>query len=296
LAYIPPVEPLVEPSVESPDSDTVDFRAIVRLLWRYRRPVVLTTLVFGVLSLVGALFMKPYFKAEATLVYVHNKGMGNGQGSLDEALGGLASLAGMNLMGAGTEDSEALAVLDSRHLAEEFIQRNDLIPVLLRNAKKRPTMWLAVRQFKEGVLTVHKDPRKDTTTVMITWRDAQQAADWCNGFVALANEVIRKRTMEESSRNIAYLNEQILKTSDLDLRRVLYDILESETKTLMLANARAEYAFQVVDPAVTPEIKAGPHRSLVVLGGLILGFALAGGFAFAHDRYQRYRRAQPPTS
>ena len=289
MAYIPPVE--------SEEVETVDFRTFMGLMWRYRRSVAVTCVVFGLASLGLALFLQPYFKADTVLVYVHDKGMGNGQGSLDEALGGLASLAGMNLMGAGAEDSEALAVLDSRRLAEEFIERNHLVPVLLRNSRKRPTMWRAVRRFKEdGVLLVHKDPRKDTTTVTITWKDPQQAAEWANGFAALANEVIREHTVDESSRNIAYLNEQIAKTTAVDLRRMLYDILEGQTKTLMLANAREEYAFQVVDPAVVPEIKAGPHRSLIVLGGLVLGLALAGGFAFAHDRYRRQRHAPQQAS
>jgi uncharacterized protein involved in exopolysaccharide biosynthesis len=289
MAYIPP-------PVESEEVDSVDFRSLVRLMWRYRRMVFVVCLVFGVASLVLALFMKPYFKSDVVLVYVHDKGMGSGQGSLDEALGGLASLAGMNMMGGASDDSEALAVLESKYLAQEFIERNNLVPVLLRNAKKRPTMWRAVKLFKDGVLEVHKDPRKDTTTVTVTWGDPQQAAAWANGFAALANQVIREHTIEESTRNVVYLNQQITKTSDVDLRRVLYDILESETKTLMLANARSEYAFQVVDPGVVPELKAGPHRSLVVLGGLMLGFLLAGCTAFAHDRFRQQRHASHPTS
>jgi uncharacterized protein involved in exopolysaccharide biosynthesis len=287
LAYVQPL-----PAVPAEEVDGIDFRALVRLGWRYRLVIAVSCLVFGLLSLVLALFMEPYFRAETVLVYVHDKGMGAGAGSLDTALGGLASLAGMNMMGADTEDQQAMAVLDSRHLAEEFIQRNQLIPVLLRNSKKRPTMWRAVQQFKDGVLQVHKDPRKGVTTIDVVWRDPQQAAQWANQFAALTNEAVRKHTIDESSRNIAYLNEQIAKTNDVDLRRLLYDILETETKTLMLANARADYAFQIVDPAVAPEIKAGPHRSLVVLGGLVLGFMLAGGYALADDRLKQYRRAR----
>lgn len=285
MSFIQPIQ--VEEEVE-----TLDFRGIVRLFWRYRRTVILTCVVSLALSLVMALMTEPYYRATTVVTYVHAKGMGQGAGNFEQAIGGLASLAGMNLLGPGQEDSEALAVLDSNRLAAEFIQRNNLMPVLLRNAKKTPTMWRAVKQLKEGVLQVHKDPRKGVTTIVVVWRDAQEAARWANGIAALANEEIRKRTIDESTRNVTYLNEQVAKTSDVDLRRVLYDILESETKTLMLANARAEYAFQVVDPAVAPEIKAGPHRSLIVLGGLLLGLLLSGGYAIARDRYQHYRRAQ----
>ena len=274
------------------DVDAINFAAIVRLIWQYRRLVGALTFAFTLIALVLALLTTPYFRAEAVLTYVHDKGMGEKEGSLDDALAGMASLAGMNLLSGGTDDQEALAVLDSRHLAEEFIQRNDLIPVLLKNSKKTPTMWRAVKQFKDGVVVIHKDPRKGTTTVAVVWKDAKLAAQWANAYVALVNDVIRRRAMDEASQNIVYLNEQIAKTNDVDLRRILYNIIESEQKTLMLASGRDEYAFQVVDPAVPPEIKAGPHRSLIVLAGLVLGFCLGGGIAFVRDRLARHRQAR----
>jgi hypothetical protein len=96
------------------------------------------------------------------------------------------------------------------------------------------------------------------TVVAIDWTDPATAAQWANGFVALANELLRTRALVESKRNIAYLNDQISKTDVVELRRVLYGLIESETKTLMLANGRPEYAFRVVDPAVPPELKTRP--------------------------------------
>jgi uncharacterized protein involved in exopolysaccharide biosynthesis len=42
----------------------------------------------------------------------------------------------------------------------------------------------------------------------------------------------------------------------------------------MLANVRMEFAFTVIDPAVPPERKDHPKRSLYVLFGLFLGFAI----------------------
>jgi uncharacterized protein involved in exopolysaccharide biosynthesis len=60
----------------------------------------------------------------------------------------------------------------------------------------------------------------------------------------------------------------------VEVQRSIYNLIESETKTLMLANVRTEFAFTVIDPAVPPERKYRPHRSLYVLFGLFLGFAI----------------------
>jgi uncharacterized protein involved in exopolysaccharide biosynthesis len=54
----------------------------------------------------------------------------------------------------------------------------------------------------------------------------------------------------------------------------MYSLIESETKTLMLANGRVEYAFAVVDPARIPEHRERPKRSLMAATGLALGMVV----------------------
>jgi LPS O-antigen subunit length determinant protein (WzzB/FepE family) len=69
----------------------------------------------------------------------------------------------------------------------------------------------------------------------------------------------------------------------------MYNLIENETKTLMLANARSEYAFTLVDPAVTPEVRIRPRRTLMVLIGLLVGGLLGMVIAFAHGSFARYK-------
>ena len=56
------------------------------------------------------------------------------------------------------------------------------------------------------------------------------------------------------------------------MRAVLYNLLESE-KQAMLANVNEDFALSVIDPAVAPETREKPNRTLIVaLGGLCGGF------------------------
>jgi hypothetical protein len=217
-----------------------------------------------------------------------------GAGALATELGGLASLAGVDIATGGLGNMQtAAAVLESHHLAEEFIRRNGLLPELKRASSRNSTLWRATEFFKKGVLTIVKDQRKGVTTVTIQWTDPATTERWANGYVALANELLRNRALEEATHNIAYLNEQLAKSNDVELRKVMYSLIENETKTLMLANGRREYAFQVVDPAVTPELKAGPHRLILTLIGLTIGFGLAAFTAVIRERVGRHRRGVP---
>jgi uncharacterized protein involved in exopolysaccharide biosynthesis len=164
--------------------------------------------------------------------------------------------------------------LQSRRLAEQFIERNKLLPELSTYGSKPLSLWRGVNKFKQKVVSIREDKRTGLTTVAVSWHDPATAAKWANDLVALANELIRARALADSTRNIDYLNEQIARTKMVELQSVMYNLIESETKTLMLANARAEYAFTLVDPAVAPEIRDSPKRTLIVFFGAAVGFAL----------------------
>jgi uncharacterized protein involved in exopolysaccharide biosynthesis len=126
-------------------------------------------------------------------------------------------------------------------------------------------------------------------TVAIEWTDPVTAARWANDFVALANERIRSRALQDSTRNIEYLNKQIERTTVVEVQRAIYNLIESETKNLMLANVRAEYAFRIVDPAVPPEVRSSPRRKLLVLSGLAVGLFAGVFLAFELHLLRRLR-------
>jgi uncharacterized protein involved in exopolysaccharide biosynthesis len=246
------------------------------------------TVISGLVAAILAIAATSIYRAETTITQVREENMG-GSGALSQ-LSGLASLAGVNLGAGASPQKEAQAVLRSSHLVEEFIKRNDLLPALSRGANKPPTLWLGVKQFQAGIVNIREDTRQGVIVVAIEWTDPAIAAHWANGFVALANELMRTRALEESTRNIAYLKDQVTRTDVVDVRHVMYDLIESETKTLMLANGRPEYAFTVVDPAVPPEIRSAPHREIMVLVGLAAGFTLGAFIAFLCSTLGRSKR------
>jgi uncharacterized protein involved in exopolysaccharide biosynthesis len=250
--------------------DEIDLIALCRVVWGYKYLLLLTSGLCGLVAGYLALTATPIYRAEVVVTAVHDGGM-SAAGSLANQLGGLASLAGVNLAAGGGADREAQAVLMSRHLAEEFIKSQGLLSEFSPNSKKPPTLWSAVKRFREGVLTIREEKLTGLTTVAIDWTDPVTAARWANGIVALANELIRARALDDSRRNIAYLNGQIAHTNVVEVQTVMYSLIEAETKTLMLANARDEYAFTVVDPAVPPEIRISPRRTLMVMLGTVVG-------------------------
>jgi uncharacterized protein involved in exopolysaccharide biosynthesis len=228
-----------------------------------------------------ALVSKPVFRAEVVAMDVRERG-GMNAGAIGGQLGGLAALAGVNIGAAGVP-REASAVLKSRTLASQFVEREALLPRLFEGQSENATVWFAVERLKNDVLSIVEEPRSGLITVTVDWGDPDEAARWANAFVALADDTLRRRAIEDHERNIKYLNEQINQTAAMQVRLVLFKIVEDETKNLMLARSRQDYAFFVVDPAVVPESRIAPRRTLIVSLGIALGVLLATLTAFARD-------------
>lgn len=270
-------------------TEGIDFFAILETMWRYRWLIGIISMIFALLMIYLSLTAQQIFRAEATVVEVHDNRLTLG-GGLAGQLGGLASLAG--LRGGSGADPSSQAVLGSRNLVEKFVTSQNLVPLLTGNTGKRATLWFAVKQFREHVVVIHDDQLKGFTTITIDWTDPVTAAKWANEFVALANDLIRTRVLDEATRNVAYLNAQIAQTKEVEIQHSLADLIESETKTLMLANGRKDYAFRIVDPAVAPEVRHSPQRTLWVISGTAFGFFLGSGLALVINAYRRRKSIQ----
>lgn len=269
----------------------VDLVSAWQFLWRHKLIIVATAVVSAVAAAIFALMATPIFRGEVVVTEVHNDAMGGVSGIAGQ-LGGLASLAGVNLPLDSGAGEEAKAILKSRRLAAEFVARHDLAQTLTQPAAPGtpvPDEWFAIQKFREDVVAVRDDKRTGTITVAVEWPDPALAARWANDYVSLANEIIRQRALDESNRNITYLQQQAAQTNVVELQRVLYRLIEAETQTLMLANGRNEYAFSVVDPAVPPQKRVRPHRTVMVLLGAMAGVLLGVIAAFLYDRIREAR-------
>ncbi len=268
--------------IPAPKQNELDVAAILHAVWR-RKLVLVITIIAAVGAAVWlALTATPIFRADVTVTEVSDSADGGG-GGMGSQLSGLASLAGVNLAG-GERSRERAAILQSRRLVEEFVKRNGVVDLLAAGSPKSLSLWQTVRQFRKDVLVINEDKLKGVTVISMQWTDPATAARWANQFVTLANELMRDRAIDDANRNIAYLNKQIAGTSAVELQRVMYNIVESQMKTLMLANGRNEYAFTVVDPAVPPEVRFSPRRTLMVLTGFALGIFFGGILAVIYHK------------
>ena len=243
---------------------------------------------FGVVSAVFAYRMPPVYQAEVLMSPASTDGRQSLAG-LSGPVGGLISLAGIGGMGAESLREEALAVLRSRSFTVDFIEDQELLAVLFpsawddiaeswRDADTVPTSEDAYLLFDRQIRRVEQDNRTGLVKLAIEWTAPEQAAQWANLLVKRLNDQMRNRAINEAEQNLKYLEEQIELTSVVGVQQALYRLAEVELEKSMLANARREFAFRVIDPAVPPDMDryVKPKRLFIVVAGLLLGTILGG--------------------
>lgn len=86
--------------------------------------------------------------------------------------------------------------------------------------------------------------------------------------------------------------ENIKLLRDVKYQQMLYEILAKQYEVARLEEAKDPSVVQVLDPAVEPERKAGPHRSLIVLVTALIALVGAVCWAFAAEAYRKVVRTE----
>ena len=135
---------------------------------------------------------------------------------------------------------------------------------------------------------MHENPKTGLVVVAIDWRDRVEGARWVNALIAKANSFIAQRAGAEADRRIEYLNAELKKADQIELRQAIYALIEAEIKKRMLSRTRLEYAFRVLDPASPPPLSeyVRPLRILYAIGGFIFGALFAAFWASLRNRHQ----------
>ena len=278
--------------------DEIDLRELFWILWAEKWLIIGITALFAVISVVVSLMMTEIYRAEATLAPAETE---QGAGGLAAQLGGAAALLGMNVGDSGGGNiSNAIATLQSRQFIGRFIEDNNLlVPLFASNwdkNKQRSVVNRRIYDSKEGVWLLKKgaptehdafrrfteilnvdgpDIESGIVTVSIDWLNPEEAAMWVNQLVAGINQDMRARDVKEAKNAIEYLQSQLEATQLVEMQRVFYQLIESQTRITMLADVREEYVFRVIDPAIAPDRRESPRRILIVILGTLVGGILA---------------------
>ncbi len=266
------------------EEDEIDLLEYWKIIWGKRKFIVSSSFLAAALAAVVSLLMPNIYRAEVLLAPV---GVEDSKASsLLGGLGGFASLAGVSLGGGGSTE-ENLAVFKSRQFIWKFIRDEKLMPTLFEDdwdevasswketdIEDQPSLWDAWRLLiDDNRLSTTIDGDSGLITLAVEWTDADLSAIWANKLVERLNQHLREYAITQSKSKLAYLEQELSRTTVEENRQALYGLISQEQKQAMLANTQQDFAFRVLDQASVPDEKVKPKRAIiVVLSGIVAGF------------------------
>ncbi|KKO47071.1 lipopolysaccharide biosynthesis protein [Arsukibacterium ikkense] len=294
-------------SADRDSSDEIGLHELFSEIWRVKFWLAGASFIVAVAMAIYSLTLPNIYRSEALVTPV-SEGAGGKLSSLAGQFGGIASLAGINL---GSKESNktniALEKLKSREFFFGFAQKHSvLVPLMAAKSwdpqtnqfivdnkayDEKSQQWVrkvrAPRQAQPSLLEAHKvfldnltvNQDKASGMIKISFDHVSPmiARNWVTALIADINDEMRQADIKEAQSSIAYLEQQIAQTKISEIQTVLYQLIEEQTKTLMLTNVKPEYIFETIDSAVVPELKLKPGRALMVIGAALLTGILGVG-------------------
>ena len=289
----------------------IDFTPIVEAFSQNIIIIVLSFVLFGAITLIYASTIGNQYTSEALIMPTEAE---ENISKVSSSLSSLASLAGVGK--AHNRDIEyPLAVLQSREFLTNFVEQNQLttalfsgqwdeegqqwrkrsftskatikLKSLINNEKLdistietlQPSAWQIYQKFKNS-LSITTDRDSGYITIKFTHSSPELSANITNQLVESINNHIKQTEVIEAERNIKFLLKQINETNVIEMKEMLFDLIESNTRTIMLANARSEYVFKFIDLAIEPTTHSYPNRLAWSILGAICGSLLVYSLLF----------------
>jgi uncharacterized protein involved in exopolysaccharide biosynthesis len=283
----------------------IDLRELFYVLLEGKWIIVSLTAFVSIIGVIYSLSLPNTYQSNAMLVPV------NSSSGISGALGsysGLAGLAGISLPSGGDEGNSAKAIqkISSLSFFEKNILPNihlpDLMAVNSWNSKTNivtfdesiydtssntwirdysypqqqiPSSQESFEVFKTEHLSLSEDIKSGFITLSIKHQSPFVAKQWVELVVNEVNTFYRQKDKLESEKAASYLNQQISMTSLSEIKQVLAELLQEETKKLTLIEANKYYVFDYIDPPAVMEKKSEPKRALICILSALLGGILS---------------------
>ncbi|WP_171041741.1 Wzz/FepE/Etk N-terminal domain-containing protein [Pseudoalteromonas phenolica] len=282
----------------------VDFIDLIYYLLSKWKLLIIISICSSVLIYSILMFVPESYKSKAVLTPQQSNPAIANLG----ALGGIASLSGINLGGENKKVEVALAFLTSKNFLYNFLQPNDYRKFIwaakgwdsntvvynndIYNTHTdswvegfEPTQLQVYDKFIEDHLVINQDKTGTFITLEIKHYSPIVARDLLVSLLSEMNKFLSEKEVSEATKSIEYYKQRLKEQNVETLNRVLYSLIEEEEKRRMLALTSDSPIFQVIDPPSLAEFPYFPKKkTFTVVGVFVLlictCFILSFGFVF----------------
>jgi len=266
--------------------DEINLFDLVKVLLKHKGFIVLVVFVVVFATATISLVMTNVYESKAVIAPV----------MATEEQGGMMAMAAQ--FGIATPQSsnvsEIVNLLKSDILMQKVMQRGKLYGALfdkddLKKKTENERTWMGIRVLKQGILKVSENKRDNTITVSARYKDPVIAEKIASTTLTELTEHMTAEAKRVAEANRVYLESQINTAGDPFIRTNVYGLIARQIQTAMLAEAKENYAFKVIDPPRIPDRKIKPKRTQMVIIALVVALFLGIFLAFVQEHFQKNR-------
>ena len=284
--------------------DEIEFQEIFKIILQEKWSIISITTTLSIIGLIFSLFLPNIYESKALLAPVNQS---SSISSTIRSYSGIAGIAGISLPSDKDDGNYAKAIKKVNTLSffENSILPNIYLPNLMafrswdsdtnsifydeniyniknniwlaydqNSQKKIPSAQECFEVFKTKHFNIIEDTKSGFITLSIKHKSPFIAKQWAELVLNEVNAFYREKDKAESQKAMEYLNQQITSANLSELKQVLVQLLQEETKKLTLIEANKFYVFDYIDPPAVMEKKLEPNRTKVFILCVILGLAI----------------------
>jgi uncharacterized protein involved in exopolysaccharide biosynthesis len=267
--------------------DEINLLDLVKVLLRHKGFIVRFVLVVTVGTAIVALLMTKIYESRAVIAPVI---------PVEEQGGGMSAVAAQ--FGITTPQSsnltEIVGLLKSDVLMQKVMEKGKFYDVLfdkddLKGKSENERTWEGIRILKEEIVKVKENKKDNIITMSAEYKDPVIAQKIASTALTELTEHMTAEAKRVAVANKTYLESEANKAVDPFIRTNVYGLIARQIQTAMLAEAKENYAFKIIDPPRVPDKKVKPKRVLMVAIAFVVSLFLGILLAFIREHYQNNR-------
>lgn len=275
--------------------EDIDLLKWVLLLWKRRKWILATVVLFAAAAAIVANVMTPVYRAEAIITPRSE----SSSARLLSQLGGLGRIVATQVEAGNTPLDRLELMATGRSLAYSILEEEPeylrlLYPDRWDEEKGEwkdgwtPNLFAAAMSLKGRHLDVTTDRRKNAMIFAIETPDPETSYKLIQSYLAGLNQYIRENVRRNSERTQEYLRGELDANSDPRIRNQITQLIANEIEKAALVSAQS---FEVLEPAWLPRAPIKPKKMRIFLIGIVLGLFLGPLGVIAFEKVRDFRDA-----
>ena len=266
--------------------DEINLLDLVKVLLRHKGFIIRFVLVVTIGTAIVALLMTKVYESRAVISPVETPAAQSGLTAM-AAQFGIAAPQSSNY-------SEIVGLLKSDVLMQRVMEKGKFRDILfdkddLEGLSENEKTWEGIRLLKEDILAVKEHKKENIISISARYKDPAIAQSIASTTLSELTDYMTAEAKRVAGANMRHLETQIVNAADPFVRQKIYSLIAQQIETAMMAEAKENFAFKVIDPPRVPDKKVKPKRVLMVVLAFVVSLFLGIFLAFVREHYQRNR-------